>query len=123
MHGGAAQQDMQRTRYSQVTHYFFDGCCYSTPLGSVPFLGPIQFRDIIDISTGKHVPNVLNGTEVPRSHITYTTPVNHAPRPTRVPPDFDGRAYLKANPDVAKAKVDPVKHWLEFGYREGRPLR
>lgn len=129
LHGGAAQKDMNRTRYSQVTHYYFDNCAYYTPMGSVEFLGPVQFRDtIVDISTGKRVANQVNEMEVPASHIAYTTPSRHllkdpAQRPTKTPPGFDPKAYLKANPDVARAKVDPTKHWLEFGYREGRPLR
>jgi ectoine hydroxylase-related dioxygenase (phytanoyl-CoA dioxygenase family) len=32
LHGGAVQQDMSRTRHSQVTHYFFEGCRYYTPM-------------------------------------------------------------------------------------------
>ena len=123
LHGGAAQTDLKRTRYSQVTHYFFENCCYYTPSTSVPFLGPVDFRDIVDILTGKHVPNMLNGVEVRKEHLAYTALRNHVLRPTETPPDFDKAAYLKANPDVAKANVDPVKHWLEYGYREGRPLR
>jgi ectoine hydroxylase-related dioxygenase (phytanoyl-CoA dioxygenase family) len=31
-HGGARQTDMSLTRHSQVTHYFFEGCSYWTPL-------------------------------------------------------------------------------------------
>lgn len=123
LHGGAAQKDIKRTRYSQVTHYYFDNCCYYTPMSSVPFLGPIWFRNIVDISTGKPVANSLNGVQVPKSHIEYTTPKKHKVRPMKLPPDFDGPAYLRANPDVAKAKVDPATHWLEHGHREGRPLR
>lgn len=123
LHGGAAQTDLKRTRYSQVTHYYFDDCCYYTPMGSVPFLGPVLFRDIVDLSTGKHVPNTLNGTQVAKKHVEYTAPKNHSVRPVQLPPDFDAAAYLRANPDVAKAKADPAKHWLQFGYREGRPLR
>jgi hypothetical protein len=34
LHGGAPQNDRGRTRYSQVTHYFFQGCRYYTPLHS-----------------------------------------------------------------------------------------
>lgn len=123
LHGGAAQTDLKRTRYSQVTHYFFENCCYYTPSTSVPFLGPVDFRDIVDISTGKHVPNMLNGVEVRKEHLAYTALRNHVLKPTQTPPGFDKAAYLRANPDVAKANVDPVKHWLEYGYREGRPLR
>jgi ectoine hydroxylase-related dioxygenase (phytanoyl-CoA dioxygenase family) len=32
LHGGAPQRDMSRTRLSQVTHYFFEGCEYYTPM-------------------------------------------------------------------------------------------
>ncbi len=123
LHGGAAQKDLKRTRYSQVTHYYFEGCSYYTPSKSIPFLGPIEFREIVDIATQKRVPNVLNGVEIPKKHIEYAVPGKHLVRPTATPPGFDGTAYLKANPDVAQAHADPAKHWLEFGYREGRPLR
>ena len=32
LHGGGSHTDENRTRHSQVTHYFFDGCQYYTPL-------------------------------------------------------------------------------------------
>jgi Phytanoyl-CoA dioxygenase (PhyH) len=122
LHGGAAQTDVNRTRYSQVTHYYFENCCYYTPMTSVPFLGPILYRDIVDITTGKPVPNILNWVTVPKSQLKHATPRNHAVQPT-LPRDFDAAAYLRANPDVAKAQADAAQHWLTFGYREGRPLR
>jgi hypothetical protein len=65
-HGGDTHRDRSRTRYSQVTHYYFDGCCYYTPLHSNPFYGAIQFRDIVNIETNKRVPNTLGGRRVPR---------------------------------------------------------
>lgn len=34
---------------------------------------------------------------------------------------FDAEAYLRANPDVAQAGVDPLRHFLEHGIGEGRP--
>jgi hypothetical protein len=34
LHGGGTHADKSRTRYSQVTHYFFEGCQYFTPLES-----------------------------------------------------------------------------------------
>jgi hypothetical protein len=34
LHGGSPQRDKSRTRYSQVTHFFFEGCKYWTPLHS-----------------------------------------------------------------------------------------
>ncbi|NML30845.1 methyltransferase domain-containing protein [Paraburkholderia antibiotica] len=43
--------------------------------------------------------------------------------PVAMPPDFDPSAYLEANPDVAAAGVDPVVHYRQFGWREGRSIR
>lgn len=33
---------------------------------------------------------------------------------------FDSGAYLAANPDVARAGVDPLQHYLAHGLSEGR---
>lgn len=45
-----------------------------------------------------------------------------APKIT-LPTDFDAKAYLELNPDVAAAGVDPGTHYLEFGWNEGRKYR
>lgn len=37
LHGGSPQTDRSRTRHSQVTHVFFEGCRYYTPLMSGRF--------------------------------------------------------------------------------------
>jgi len=36
LHGGGSHPDRSRTRHSQVTHYFFEGCRYYTPMNSTP---------------------------------------------------------------------------------------
>ena len=33
---------------------------------------------------------------------------------------FDSEYYLANNEDVKKAKMNPIKHYLQFGWREGR---
>jgi len=43
LHGGAPQNDMSRSRNSQVTHYYFEGCKYYTPMESSP--GSLAYRD------------------------------------------------------------------------------
>ena len=43
LHGGSTQRDRERSRHSQVTHYFFEGCKYYTPMLSEP--GKIRWRD------------------------------------------------------------------------------
>ena len=37
-------------------------------------------------------------------------------------PEFDSSFYLRANPDVAKLRVNPLVHYLRFGRDEGRPF-
>lgn len=37
-----------------------------------------------------------------------------------LPAGFDPAAYLIANPDVARAEVDPGQHYRMHGFREGR---
>jgi ectoine hydroxylase-related dioxygenase (phytanoyl-CoA dioxygenase family) len=36
LHGGSHHKDKQRTRHSMVTHYYFEGCQYYTPMLSTP---------------------------------------------------------------------------------------
>src|SRR3546814_20736377 len=36
-------------------------------------------------------------------------------------PGFSTRRYLRANPDVAAAGMNPLVHYLRFGRGEGRP--
>ena len=118
MHGGAKQRDPQRTRWSQVTHYYFDNCAYYTPLMSDPVIGRIDFRRLVDISTGQVMPNRFAGEDVPQNFI-------EAARGGlwQALGGFDAQAYLAANPDVAKAGVNAAEHFLMHGFRERRRLR
>lgn len=63
LHGGSRRLDERLTRWSQVTHYYFDDCIYYTPAFSDEPLGRLALRDILDASTGRKVPNrYLNET-------------------------------------------------------------
>jgi Phytanoyl-CoA dioxygenase (PhyH) len=77
MHGGDKQNDPARSRFSQVTHYYFRGCAYYTPLYSDPFYGNIFFRQLTDVATGEEVPNMVSGHEVPFWFLAQA--VNHGP--------------------------------------------
>ncbi|WP_409523321.1 glycosyltransferase [Nitrincola sp. MINF-07-Sa-05] len=37
-------------------------------------------------------------------------------------PGFDGQLYLSANTDVAAAGINPLLHYLGYGWEEGRPV-
>jgi hypothetical protein len=60
-HGGEPVRDPQRTRHSQVTHYFFRDCLYYQPMGSRLHAGKVCLREVIDIRDGRQVPHVYAG--------------------------------------------------------------
>ena len=61
VHGGKPIVEVGRTRWSQVTHYFFDGCIYVTPLFSDPELGEWFVRaDLENIATGRPATHSYN---------------------------------------------------------------
>jgi hypothetical protein len=118
LHGGRRQEDKHRTRWSQVTHYYFDGCAYYTPMRSDPFYGTIDFRLVHDIVTDRPAVNMYGGHAIPPEFIETTKYL------ARIgDPGFDAVAYLEANPDVALAGVPAEWHYQKYGKSEGRKLR
>lgn len=136
LHGGAAHKNPELTRWSQVTHYFFDDCTYITPMMSDPFLGRLLVRHLSDISTGKPVENRYAGkpfTErmsearaVPGAAVAARQ-APPAPAPTELseslPTDFDAMRYLALHQDVKAAGVDPTTHYRLYGRKEGRAYK
>ncbi|WP_161966229.1 phytanoyl-CoA dioxygenase family protein [Steroidobacter cummioxidans] len=55
-HGGSPVLDRNRTRLSQVTHYYFPGCIYYTPLLSSPQRQLWRLRQVQDLRTLEAVP-------------------------------------------------------------------
>ena len=66
LHGGSAQTDRRRTRWSQVTHYYFEDCIYYTPAFSDEALGQLHLRHPVAITDGLARPNRYLGTPVPQ---------------------------------------------------------
>jgi hypothetical protein len=64
LHGGSPVLDKNRTRYSQVTHYYFSDCMYYIPLLSDPFLHRIHLKEVKNIMTGEVVNHIYNGEKV-----------------------------------------------------------
>lgn len=69
LHGGMPHLNKSKTRWSQVTHYYFDDCAYYTPMLSDPFRGLIQFRNLLDLTTMTPVANAFSGAPIPRSFV------------------------------------------------------
>ena len=61
LHGGSPRIDPTRTRWSQVTHYYFEDCLYYTPAYSDEVLGQLHLREITEIGSGAVVPNQYQG--------------------------------------------------------------
>lgn len=110
LHGGDRHQNLNRTRWSQVTHYYFDDCVYYTPLASNEPEGQLFRRDPVDINTALDRPSSYLGKVVHKpSHMGDTLPAG-----------FDPKRYLELNADVAAAGLDPRDHYERFGRAEKR---
>lgn len=83
LHGGQPIIDTARTRHSQVTHYFFEGCAYHSPLLSSD--GNIHRRYPVDITTGRNVGGEVDGQRiaVPLRQRLRSWVANRARRGTR----------------------------------------
>lgn len=130
LHGGAPQVDPLRTRWSQVTHYYFENCIYYTPAFSDEALGLLDLRQITNILTGTIEENLYLGREIANHQAQkrnfwrdcwhrLRSRLNTFP-PRRLPDDFNSTAYMQLNPDVAVAGVDPAQHYLLHGQQENR---
>lgn len=62
VHGGTKIEKPQSTRFSQVTHYYFDNCIYYTPVLSNVLAGEYLHRSsVLNIRTDKVVEQTFNG--------------------------------------------------------------
>jgi ectoine hydroxylase-related dioxygenase (phytanoyl-CoA dioxygenase family) len=64
IHGGSRVADPERTRLSQVTHYYFEDCVYYQPAASEPFVGRLALKDVREVGTDRSIPNLYRGRPV-----------------------------------------------------------
>jgi ectoine hydroxylase-related dioxygenase (phytanoyl-CoA dioxygenase family) len=65
IHGGSPVMKQGSSRWSQVTHYFFEDCYYYTPMLSNMATHELYLRDnLVDMKTGKRVKLTYNGSEL-----------------------------------------------------------
>ncbi len=64
LHGGEMIHTPGASRYSQVTHYYFDNCIYYVPRLSDIAINKIYLNNLVNIRTGKKVVNSYFGKEV-----------------------------------------------------------
>ena len=126
LHGGSPQNDPKLTRWSQVTHYYFDDCAYYTPAFSDEPLGRLDLRTIVDVGTDELKPNLYLGEPIdpePERPSLLSRLKGRFRNGAGLPPDFDPEGYYRLNPDVAAAKLDAASHYRSHGKAEGRRYR
>lgn len=69
LHGGEKVLDNSQSRWSQVTHYFFENCAYYTPLSSHLIAGKISFRKPCNIATLQTVAPSYSGITLPTQYV------------------------------------------------------
>lgn len=70
LHGGAPRNDASRSRWSQVTHYFFEGCRYTTPLKNDAMAGKAIMRRVKDARQEGRLSGALNSRSVVQQMIS-----------------------------------------------------
>jgi hypothetical protein len=91
LHGGSPQTDPCRTRWSQVTHYYFDDCIYYTPAFSDEAVGDLHLRTINAISDDLPRPNSYLGEKIAVARPKTETPEPPMRRVDRLIKHFFGR--------------------------------
>lgn len=71
LHGGALQRDKDRTRHSQVTHYYFEGCTYYVPVNSEQIMGEVYYHKFRNVATGEPMVNMSDDRAVPPAYIEF----------------------------------------------------
>lgn len=100
LHGGASHTDRAKTRWSQVTHYYFENCAYVTPMHSNPVCGDIFFRSLVDVKTGESVENQYLGRRIPLEFIDFTRS-----RSGISPADLEAQARMAASDNITSPGV------------------
>ena len=142
LHGGEPILRPGATRWSQVTHYYFEGCQYYTPMQSDLIAAKIAKRDPTNIASGLPISKGLHPSPMASESIVSNAGglVGYgqklmanllgrkrisAPAYTEIalPADFDEQAYAFLNPDLAYAELTPAAHYARHGHAEGRPYQ
>jgi Phytanoyl-CoA dioxygenase (PhyH) len=101
-HGGCPILDKARTRLTQVTHYYFEGCLYYTPLGSDPGIGRLLARKVCNASDGREMPQFYNG------HLV----ANPGEWPPRLADEVERALESKSTPEPERKTFDLLRRTL-----------
>lgn len=123
-HGGSPIINKDLTRWSQVTHYYFEGSTPVTNMASLRSKNEFFIREPINIVTGEKMPIVspsgkgISFRAVPGTNRHYVEIVDDL--------QFDEQravAYLQRYADLQQSIKTPIEafgHFMRFGRNEGR---
>jgi len=126
LHGGAPIIDPHATRWSQVTHYFFDNCAYYRPMASHLLPGEMAFITPLNLSLGTQTVAQFAGEPLDEAFVRQNqqrAELRAQTLSTKLPADFEPALYLQLNQDVANAGADAAHHYVTHGKLEGRRYR
>ncbi len=72
-HGGKFQKNAEKTRWSQVTHHYFEDCASYTPMSSHIPSGVVLYREPLDILTGGRRKNRIAGMPISEEVTRHAT--------------------------------------------------
>jgi hypothetical protein len=122
IHGGQRLIAQDSTRWSQVTHYFFDDCIYYAPLWSDTVAGELFLKDVVDLGTMQSVPHTYNGSPVTVDQLSNgRSRISIASERT----DSGNEATLRAALSEAQAETELLRSSVSYrlGHALLNPLR
>jgi hypothetical protein len=117
LHGGRKHLDNTKTRFSQVTHYYFEDCSYYVPIESDIHHGFIKQRLPKNKIKSTNKLCELRDRLVSEFNSSYNSLIEES---KSLPKDFDPDIYLNLHQDVKDGGMDPAKHYISYGLSEGR---
>ena len=120
LHGGCKHMDNNKSRFSQVTHYYFNDCTYYSPMDSDKKHCFIQQRfDNAESHQGSDLHDSRK-TIVNQFRASYQFLIDQH---RKLPKDFDAEKYLSLHQDVKDGGMNPVTHYILYGRYEGRSYK
>lgn len=120
LHGGCKHTDYNKSRFSQVTHYYFNNCTYYSPMDSDKQHCFIKQRfDNIEGHQSDHLHDSRKNV-VDEFRASYQSLIDQH---RKLPNDFDAEKYLSLHRDVRDGGINPVTHYILYGRYEGRSYK
>lgn len=129
VHGGRPVRAEGTTRWSQVTHVYFEDCVYYTPVFSDVPCGELMLKSVVDLATLEPVEHRLYGRPV-RVHPLPSGRSRVSAPPPGTPPEpaggtADEAAELRGELSRARAELAELRSSASFrvGHAALEPLR